>query len=112
MPGVVWFERPFRVSSLRAELSETKTQPYRFENSFKKSLFCFRMPFQKYIHVLAWIRFQKKNPCPIRLSFVFFFPPCARPGQAGLRVATVLVSERGQDLVTPKLNYIIYYMNV
>ena len=47
MPGYVWVERPFRVSSLRAELSKTKAQPYRFEkdlNGFDKS---FRMLLKK-----------------------------------------------------------------
>jgi len=61
---------------------------------------------------LGSIYISKKKSLPNSVFVCLFLSPCARPGQAGLRVATVLVSERGQDLVTPKLNYIIYYMIV
>ena len=110
MPGVVGFEHPFRVSSLRVELSETKTQPCRLKTISRKLLFLLPHAISKIypcfsLDLVLLLKIVAQPGCRS-----FFFSPLSRPGQAGLRVVTDFGIRAWSRLSYPQLNYIIYYM--
>ena len=92
MPGVVWFEHPFRVSFLRVELSETKTQPCLSKTILSD-------------YYLASACYFKKKIVAQPVCRLFFFSPLSRSGQAGLRVVTVTQDvEKVHDTITEVLD--------
>ena len=76
---------PFRVSSLRTELSETKTQPCRLK-MVSMGLWMASACFQKKYLWFRMVVISKLSPNPAVVCFSS--PLLSRSGQAGLRVVT------------------------